>query len=569
MPVPPDDALYSSLGFGGAPPPPDQVPPGQGEEPEPPDGPVPLGYDRGRYFYLSRADGQVHELTAAQHTQMPLMALASMAHYWERTTFVNKRGVAWTEAADWLMESCRKVGVYSPDRLRGRGAYWDDGAGLLHLGDQIMRDGSRTPVRNIDSWYVYEAGARLDIDLGSPVTAAEGRRLRDLCDLLPLETSYMPILLAGWMTIAPVCGALAWRPHLWIVGERASGKSYIMDEIIRPVVGPLALRVQSKTTEAGVRQQLGIDARPVLFDEAETESDRDRDRIQSILDLARQASSEDGAAIVKGSQSGRATTYRVRSCMCWSSVNLGVTRAADESRTIVIAMAPVAQRSTDAAERFQSLRAAVADLLTPAFTAGLLARTLKLLPAIRANADILARAWAERIGSRRQGDTMGSVLAGAWSLTSPKILSLEEARAFLAGHSWVEKAASYSDTSADHDRALLHLLQRTIRHQPGGQTPAEMAIGELIRDAKANPMGTAVDTLKRYGLKLDDRRLWAARSHAMLSGLFSGTPWAASWTNTLAQIPGAIRLSEKPIRFGGSVSRGVGIPMEAVIPPDQ
>ena len=160
---------------------------------------------------------------------------------------------------------------------------------------------------------------------------------------------------------------------------------------MRPVLAALALLAQGKTTEAGLRGELRLDARPVVFDEAESQNDADRARMQQVLDLARVASSEDGADIIKGTRDGGATRYRIRSCFAFASVNLGLSQAADESRAVVLNIAPSPDKGAreDAFERLKRLHA---EVLTPDFPARLLARTLKLLPAIRANADVLAAA---------------------------------------------------------------------------------------------------------------------------------------------------------------------------------
>jgi putative DNA primase/helicase len=534
-----------------------------------PGAPIPLGYDHGHYFYLSSADGQIHELTASQHTQMPLMALASQAHFWERSRFMGKRGVAWTEAADWLMDACRAVGVYRADRLRGRGAYLEGDRVVLHLGDRAIVDGETMPLSAISGRHVYEAAPEIEVDLGQPLSAARARRVLEVCDMLPLETSWMATLLAGWIVIAPVCGAMPWRPHLWVVGERGSGKTYIIDEIVKPLVGKIALSAQGITSEAGIRQTLGSDARPVIVDEAEGEDEADRRRIQQILFLARQASSAEGAPIVKGTTHGKATSFRIRSVFCFSSINIGVSRAADESRMVTIALAP-RDPSPEAAERFEEIRSAVAGVREPGFAGSLLARTLRALPAIRANAETFARAWvAEGLGSRRQGDTYGALLAGAYSLGSTRPISFEDAREFLRARSWVRQAAETTETDADHERALRHLLEQSVRHKSDSGAPSEQPIVELIAEADESPRGAASRTLAAFGLKVDGSVLWLAQGHARLTELFAGTPWAMSWRNTLLQTPGSRKSQPSSIRFGHHATKAISLPMEAVIKRDQ
>ena len=44
-------------------------------------------------------------------------------------------------------------------------------------------------------------------------------------DRLPFENDIGAVALAGWTTLAPICGALQWRPHVWLTGASGSGPS--------------------------------------------------------------------------------------------------------------------------------------------------------------------------------------------------------------------------------------------------------------------------------------------------------------------------------------------------------
>jgi putative DNA primase/helicase len=125
----------------------------------------------------------------------------------------------------------------------------------------------------------------------------------------------------------------------------------VINDIIGRVIGDFSLQVDGKTTEAGVRQALGHDARPVIFDEAESEDFKSSERMQSILDLARVASS--GGSIRKGSVTGVAQVYPVRSCFCFSSINTAVHHYADETRFCKLVLKK--NEAFDADEHFQDL----------------------------------------------------------------------------------------------------------------------------------------------------------------------------------------------------------------------
>ena len=60
------------------------------------------------------------------------------------------------------------------------------------------------------------------------------------------ENPTSALLLAGWVTLAPICGALRWRPHLAHRSSRP-GKSAILDRYIAPLLGDVQLAVVNNT----------------------------------------------------------------------------------------------------------------------------------------------------------------------------------------------------------------------------------------------------------------------------------------------------------------------------------
>jgi putative DNA primase/helicase len=539
------------------------------------EGVIPLGHDRGTYFYYSLTGKQVHGITAANHTKNTFASLASIAHYWQRNQiWLNtKNEVKWDEVTDTLMAQCRSVGIFDPERLRGRGAWLDGDHTVLHVGDEIILDGVRHGLLINGSRHIYEQAARVDMELGDPLFDSEAETFRQLCVAAPWEEpEHMGKLLGGWCVIAPVCGAMPWRPHLWISSEAGGGKSWTLDNIIKPIVGPIALQVQSKTTEAGLRQTLGCDARPIIFDEAETQNDKDRERVQLVLDLARQASSEEGAAIIKGSASGKAMQYRIRSCFVFASINVGMSQAADESRTVLLTLKLDSDKDNRTKE-FARLRELHAKVMVPGFAGRLLARTLALLPVIRQNAMIFADAIARSGQSRRTGDTYGVLLAGSWSLCSSAIITPAQADKQVAGVDWVKRAVVKGDTQPEWQRALGTLLQHRTRVINTYGRTEDIPVNELIHIAESNdtepPMfslrpSDAEKALSRVGILIgmenNQRVLHISNLSLVCKEVFSKSEWSMSWTNTLLRIQGAHK-NATPTRMAGGMTRYFTIPL--------
>ncbi len=528
-----------------------------------------LGYDHGRYYYLAGRAAQVIELSSSSHTKLQLLSIAPRA-YWARRYVSGKEsdGAQWEMAADALMRQCERAGVYDSEKVRGRGAWWDDGRSVLHVGDRLIVDGEDRSLCDRRMKYIYEAASSFHLDMNSPLPTSDAAKLAELCRMLQWEKPISAMLLAGWIFLAPICGALAWRPHIWITGGAGTGKSWLQSNVVHHVVGNTAITPQGAATEAGIRQLLGMDARPVIFDEAEGEDQSAQNRIQSIMALARQASSESGGAIVKGSATGKAMTFRIRSMFAFSSIGVGVQQYADKTRVTVLAMQIDAAKSADERKaHFDILQARTTELLTQEYCSSLRARAVNMIGAIRENAKTFAAAGAAIIGTQRLGDQIGTMLAGAYALHSNGLITPEAARAWIEKQDWAEETALTE--VRDEQSCLSHILEHVVRI--GGDTAThERSIGELLeiavtRSRNGGDIGPddAVDQLMRIGIKVMDSGVLISNSHTGMAKILNGTLWTKQWGRILKRIVGAE--ARNPERFGsGGTHRGVLIPFSAV-----
>lgn len=526
-----------------------------------------LGYDHGSYYYLPNGTRQVVELTASGHTGQNLTALAPL-QWWEKK-FPGKQGVNWNTATNAMLRSCERRGVYDSRRIRGRGAWEDNGRSVLHLGDRLIVDGQTAGIEELKTGHIYEAAAPMDQGVDAkPVSTPDANKFAALCDMLTWEAPINGRLLAGWCVVAPICGALRWRPHIWVTGPAGCGKSWVMDNVLAPAVGPAALAVQSNTTEAGLRQELKHDARPVLFDEAEGEDKEAQRRIQNVLELMRQASTENGAAILKGSASGKAMSFRIRSAFAFSSIGVSAFQQADLSRITVLAL--LRNQSPDRDEQFRHLQRSCHKTLTPEYLSGLRARSVLLLPVICRNAEIFSRAAAGHLGSKRLGDQLGALLAGAYSLYSTNEISDDDAKKWVAQQDWGE-VVDEQDTR-DESRCLERILGHIIRVQ-GSHASHDLTIEEIIRAAACSyrlfddiAAKDAFDLLRRYGIRVDRETdsFIISRTYHAIGEILSGTPWNKTWARILARVDGAE--VSKPVKFPGKsrAERGISIPLRYV-----
>lgn len=521
-----------------------------------------LGHSEGVYYFLGKDSRTVVGFTPEQLSKLRFMSLAPL-QFWERM-YGNRDGIGWDMASNAVLAKAHKVGIYDPSRVRGRGAWYENEKPILHLGDSVVSSGIKTPIAQMRRGrYIYQLSAPLEVEYDNPLTSEEAMEVVKIMETISWENPLSAYFLAGWCVLAPVCGALAWRPHLWLSGSKGCGKSWVVDKIVRRLMGNLGLNVQSATTEAGIRQTLGHDALAVTFDEAESNSPKSGDRIQMVLELMRQASSDSGSSIVKGSASGAARSYKIRSCFLMSSIGVGIKQAADASRVSVLSIV----KRKDNGE-FAQMQKLVASVLTEEYVKRFIARSISLIPQIRANAAIFAKAAAGVLGSQRAGDQVGALLAGWYALYREDIITLEEAEIWIQAQDWSEQKQTEEDT--DEDGLLQHLLAQVVDVE-SRIWRGKRSVGEIVAMAAGTAMldsftpTDAAEVLGRMGIRVESAVLGAGRliisnTHPGVGKLLSGTQWANSWGRILARSDGAESVESS--RFGaGHRSRGVSIPL--------
>ena len=527
-----------------------------------------LGYNGGRYYYLPRGTEQVATIKAGSHTSPAEMMSLAPIEWWEMAYPKEKGGPDWYAAASDCMRRCERRGVYSMRNVRGRGAWYDKGSSVLHLGNRLIVDGEAKQIIEHRSQYIYTRQAPMESIIDAePATDAEAKEVFDLFGKLNWQKDVHGWLTAGWCALAPVCGAMPWRSHLWITAQRGAGKSWLQENLIQPLLGQSALMVQGGTTEAGIRQSLQQDARPVLFDEAESEDHSAQRRMKSVLELARQASSDGSAEIAKGTVDGNGMAFRIRSMFLLGSVNVSLSQGADESRFSVVSLNRP-DKSPAEVQRFNDFARHVGNTLTGERCAAIRARTYKLIPIIRQNAQVMAQAVAEELGSQRIGDQVGTLLAGAISLSRSDAITLDEAREW-AKHLDLSDAQESEEVSDEHN-CLNAILQTQVRfdYQRGSlqRSLSEVVMAAAGRKALTDDIyaDECNQILSRYGLQIDFESLVISNTHAELKRILRDTPWAAGWKRVLARIPGAY-VKSSPVRFAGTQTRAVSIPLDAFV----
>lgn len=527
-----------------------------------------LGVDGDQFFYMPDRGQQVVSLTAAGHTKNNLMRLAVL-NAWEDEYGQGSEltGKGWDQAVNALIQRSQSLPKFDPQRIRGRGCWVDGEDVVFHAGDRLVVNGQSRPIPQFNSAIraIYEGALEIPVDSGDGADNRTAARLIELCEMLNWERPLYGKLLAGWLAIAPICGALVWRPHLWLTGPSGSGKSWSVANIISPIVGDSAIHVQGATTEAGLRQKIGCDALPVVFDEAESEDKRGQQRLEGVLELARQASSESKARITKGSASGGAIDYMVRSCFLFASIGVAAVKKADVSRVTVLQLRK--NTGPGSSEHFELIKALWLDTIQrKGYPEQIRARSLANAKTLRANAETFSAVAVEFTGDKRSADQVGTLLAGAFSLTSTRRATEEFAKEWMAKQDWTGFKSEEIDN--DENQCLAHLFAASIRYEIEGRgvtrsisEAVQMLDGPAITEDAMRAKGETREALKRHGILVKDGRASIANRHPALERIFADTPWAgAKWRQQLERVPGHEK--HEVLNFGLNIrQRAVSVPV--------
>jgi len=508
-----------------------------------------LGYNHDEYFYLSYSKKQVVSMKASAHNINNFLQLAPM-DFWEQTNGGLTGGKLSQAITNNLLAQSHAFGTFDEEKIRGIGAWFDDGKTVIHMGDCLKIDGEKIKIPEYEGSYIYELANHTEIfDDETTANVKEASDIMKVFNLLPLKNLSHQKLLAGWCVVAPICGILPWRPHVWLTGQAGVGKSYSVDNIVIPMIGSIALQVVSEASEAGIRQLLGKDARPVINDETEAENKSALEKLQNKILLARASSSESSATIVKGSANHKAVSFKVRSCFMFSSINVNLQMQSDISRFTVI---DFNDKKKINPENFEQLKKNINKYLDKKNCSRVRARTIKMIPVIRENISVFAKVGAELFDSQRDADQYAAMLAGYCSLISDDVIT-EAAAAELIKAMQVGVEVEKEERN-DSEKCLDAILQGEIRIEFEDMRKSRMlSIGELIgiaNDPENDPqnfggeMNSSISItcdeaqtfLRRCGIKTDIEFVYIANDHKKIREFLTNSPWENKWRPVLKRL---------------------------------
>lgn len=565
----------------------------------------PVGYDGPLYYLIDARDqlvavaGDKLKTEVCQDLCMPNVAWLTQ-HFPRMRDGKKVSGFSAGTAAVKIKQACTAMGRWSPaGGVRGRGAWrGEDGDLVLHRGDHVMIRGARLRP-GLHGEFLYPARAALpgvaEEWQMAEVIGGPGRALLDrLAGFAWNRGALDAEMVLGWIVAAMLGGALDFRPHVFITGEFAAGKS-TLQALLRRVFGEGGIVSVSDTSAAGLWQAFGADSLPAGVDELEAEADGRKQA--ELIKLIRQATS--GGLVLRGGSDHSGVSFSVVSAFLASAIIVPPMASQDASRFHVLhlltlppgtIMPPLELDGCELIGRALLRRMAVhfgraRDEVLPAFTRRLL----------------------EAGYPRRAADLYG-ILLGMADVALHDVLDLARLDRWIA-HRWMVEIRE--STLRDQTPEWMRCWDFLASSRVDPRTPASEAIGELMSKVAAGlrrspeaqgqrimagmDAGDGLDDeseaarahvkLQSLGLRLTwgaggelppGLTLYIANQHRALAAIFDETPWrtianaagGGGWAHVLRRMPGAAS-SGNAVRFRSGVrSRAVALPVAELLPAD-
>lgn len=514
---------------------------------------VVLGNDRGFHYFMRRDSRVIFPVSRGNFSAIKALEIAPLS--WWAVDFSSKEdGIRALDIYDFLTHKSNAVGQYDRSKIRGAGVWRDHDGIVLNDGQRlILPDGTALSYDDHKSEYIYvKSSSRFGTMTGPESTDEDGRTLEALFAAQQWAEPAMAPLAMGWALIAPFGGMLKWRPHIWVTGRAGTGKSEFMESVIQRICGPFSFVGAAKTTEAGIRRDLDVDARPAILDEMEPKNAKTRDKIASLLELARNSSSDGPANIITmANANGGVETFIIRSCFAFSSVYVPDEDAATTSRIIRMEM----KLQTTQEEKFRISDALKAECMQDPTRYS--RRMYRALSRILTDIEWIRSAYLGRFGEQRKIDQFAPLMAASWAAQSRECLKdSSDGQRWL--QEWLLKLMDKSGESQDDEDAVMrHLLGAQVRTDD----MRTRTVAELMTTASSTEEdGGDAHLLSRNGMRVmwsgTQRVLAISIDNQYVRRILAGTAYEAGYAAPMRRNKFCVSDS-RVVRFASGQSRAV------------
>ncbi len=158
--------------------------------------------------------------------------------------------------------------------------------------------------------------------------------IKDIVSLWNWKDKNISSYVAAFLMLMPFQGAMSWRPFLWFLGAKGTGKSTFIEDVVGGLYSNLVARLDKSTAHASA-QSIGNTGKIVIYDEFEKHRHN-----ESILNLWKSGNRGDGGTKTSGTPGADALTYRINHMPVFASVYTPGSDAAVVSRIVRFELMP-------------------------------------------------------------------------------------------------------------------------------------------------------------------------------------------------------------------------------------
>jgi putative DNA primase/helicase len=500
--------------------------------------------------YRRKDNCEIISLTFKNHNKPELLSLAPL-EFWQ--IFSGSEKMDPIVIQDKLSMIAHTKGKFHMDKIRGYGAWMDNGRPIYNNGEII----SGKPISEFETKYYY----RVDRPITDQISPTIQPEIKNLIRKMGFSEGEQ-IMFGGWCVIAPICGALRWRPHIWITADHGAGKSVILDRIVKPLVGH-AMIPSSNTTEAGIRQGLNSDVIPIVFDEAEGKTQTSHVNMAKVLELARKSSGNNNSITYKGTPGGKVFAYIIQSMFCFASINPPITEASDESRISVL------EYERLPLEQWNELEALINTQLTEKNCSALRNHVIQNMANVMASCDVVFSEINTQAGNARLADQYSPLIAGWWHIDHIEVIDKDSAGQ-LINLMFAKKNSKRIENNGtpDSQQCLEDIMTIALLIGGGKQESIRSLLMRWINTSFNEVDENIKNALNSVGVSLTKNKQYVVihERNTEFRRLLSRTPWITGIRLVVGRLPG-VETCHKTYIAGKSVST-LKIPIDLVIDYD-
>lgn len=523
---------------------------------DPTDGYIALGFDNTRSIVWSVPKQDIVTINHGELHSPGLLVSICGSKYIKRN-YADEDGIlpktCYRDLGNEISDSCIALGRYNSNNVRGAGVWKDpENSDVLVVNSkEIFRtDGQKANRINDNAIYIYRRDLGIKANQ-TPATIDDIQEIHKVIKTFNFSKANDDLLFLGDIAAKYYTGALKWRTHLLVSGEKGSGKSTAaMFE--NNLLGSYITLKSGMTSIAGQMQESGPDALPSLIDDGEGEKTKIMQHLEAWVDAST------GVEKFLGSSNQTAIRYQLRTSGALFTIKPFDLNAAAASRSIQIEMLPLNPqiKTPELLNKTSESLNKVQEIGKKFFM-----RMLKHWKEFNHSFGLINDMLRVK-SSSRFADTYATILSASWVALNDGFITEEEADKYIDKFNLsanIEEAMQSNDSLTCRD----HLLNTII---PG----LNFNVSELIVEAAKNSKnGIKPQTLMRYGMFVEVRNdeifLQVDYKNHELLNLFKNSAYKNGQLDKIfMRIPGSEK-SKGSRMGGGSVKRPVILPTGLMI----